>query len=362
MKIPVLLYHHTNWIDKDPTLNVAPDVFDSQMRYLQENDYKTVFLDEFIALEQEGDGHNKTVAITFDDGYLDNWVYAYPILKKYCHKATIFVTTANIGDSVSSCPTLEDVWSKKVEKRNLPRIHTHFNVNFDCTPGQPNKRYGFMNWEELRRMQESGVIDVQSHSHTHGYYYISDKITGFNRMQSWAVSWPTDGDARFGIPLYERKPSLVAKRYFDDAKLRDFVSDIAKRGINSLLSGLSPSLWHEKLNKKVREFLSSNPLNGCYENNEDYAARVTAELGTSKKEIEREINKKCKYLSFPAGKHNDTVVDSLVKAGYSASFANTPLSTAENGRRGIFGRSIVRGDFEWFCNYMKRQARTGRAE
>lgn len=360
MNTPALLYHHTNWIDKDPTLNVTPDVFERQMQLLVRNGYRTVFLDDLLKMAEKGESSKNVVAVTFDDGYLDNWVYAYPILKKYGLKATIFITTGNVKDSDEVRPSAEDAWSRKISEKDLPPIDTHFNVNFDCTPGQPNVRCGFMSWGELRSMQASGLIDIQSHSHTHGYYYVNDNIVGFNRMQSWAVSWPTDGDARFGIPLYERGPSLVARRYRDDLRLRNAVADFAQTLASSLLRRLSPAIWQKKLHRKAEALLSSNKPHSYYETQIEYAERVIRELSTSKREIENRINKPCDYLSFPAGKYNAMVIDSLKEVGYKAAFANTPYRGSNDTSKYALPRSIILGNFKWFVNYLNRPTTQGK--
>lgn len=105
-KIPVLLYHHLltaediekyNWQNNKIALSV--ETFDKQMKYLYENGYYTATLDE---LRQFIDGEinlpKKTVVITFDDGFLSNIVYGYPIMKKYNLQGTIFV----IGSAAES--------------------------------------------------------------------------------------------------------------------------------------------------------------------------------------------------------------------------------------------------------------------
>ena len=90
-EITVLLYHSVaknNWY-----ASVNPEDFDRQMKYLKDN-YKVVSLKEIISYQKgEIDLPQKSVAITFDDGYKDNYEIAWPIFKKYNLPFTIFVTT-----------------------------------------------------------------------------------------------------------------------------------------------------------------------------------------------------------------------------------------------------------------------------
>lgn len=98
-KIPVLLYHHilkdedikaNGWESNDSIISV--ESFKEQMDYLHDNGYKTATLDELQGfIDETIELPKKTVVITFDDGYLSNAVYAYPIMKEYGFKGTIFM-------------------------------------------------------------------------------------------------------------------------------------------------------------------------------------------------------------------------------------------------------------------------------
>ena len=70
------------------------------MFFLKEKHYNVIPLDELVKGIKKGKkfAHN-TVVITFDDGYQDNYSYAYPILKKYGFPATIFLISDYIGNA-----------------------------------------------------------------------------------------------------------------------------------------------------------------------------------------------------------------------------------------------------------------------
>ncbi|MCI6301158.1 MAG: polysaccharide deacetylase family protein [Megasphaera elsdenii] len=89
--VPVLNYHQVN--NKFNTvLTMKPANFDEQMKYLHDNDYHSITLEQFDAyMRGEGDLPDRPVLITFDDGYVDNYEEAYPILKKYNMRGTIFL-------------------------------------------------------------------------------------------------------------------------------------------------------------------------------------------------------------------------------------------------------------------------------
>ncbi len=101
IKLPILYYHKIH--ERRPGalgLNsyLPPARFEQQIRYLSRRGYKSIALDEAIKRIKDGQSiAPKTVAITFDDGYPDNYEYAFPILKKYNFTATIFIVTDFVG-------------------------------------------------------------------------------------------------------------------------------------------------------------------------------------------------------------------------------------------------------------------------
>ncbi|MBE6066274.1 MAG: polysaccharide deacetylase family protein [Clostridium lundense] len=94
--IPVLMYHSIS-NKKGNEIQLSKDLFEAQMKFLKDKNYTTLSLDElydFIASNKPIP--QKSVVLTFDDGYVDNYLNAYPILKKYNFRATIFVITDNV--------------------------------------------------------------------------------------------------------------------------------------------------------------------------------------------------------------------------------------------------------------------------
>ncbi|MDE6435783.1 MAG: polysaccharide deacetylase family protein [Lachnospiraceae bacterium] len=89
--IAVLMYHRI--IDSNYNfwkLNVSPQTFEKHIKYISEN-YKVLKLEEeWSNIVEAGE---KYVVITFDDGYVDNYRFALPILEKYHVPATVFVST-----------------------------------------------------------------------------------------------------------------------------------------------------------------------------------------------------------------------------------------------------------------------------
>ena len=110
-EIPILAYHKIvpTGTDFESGLLIAEDDFDAQMKYLHDNGFTTLTLDEFYDWYQGKDVPEKSVVITFDDGFYGTYYIAYPIIKKYEQAATVFCIGKNIKDTT-------DEWDPKADK------------------------------------------------------------------------------------------------------------------------------------------------------------------------------------------------------------------------------------------------------
>ena len=96
--VPILTYHNIDY--RGGLLSVAPENFEKQMRYLKNAHYNVISLNDLVEGTKKGRSFpHKTVVITIDDGYKNNFTYAYPVLKKYGFPATLFLITKHIGTS-----------------------------------------------------------------------------------------------------------------------------------------------------------------------------------------------------------------------------------------------------------------------
>src|SRR3546814_7459901 len=94
--VPVLMYHHVS--PSDGMITTSPVNFEHQLAWLARHGYRSISSTEFAGHLNGQPVPSGSILITFDDGYLDNWVYAYPLLKKYGFSALVFLVTSWMGD------------------------------------------------------------------------------------------------------------------------------------------------------------------------------------------------------------------------------------------------------------------------
>lgn len=152
--VPVLMYHHVNHHRGD-TVTVTPEVFEGQMRYLAEKGYRTLKLGESIAyLRGELVLRERSVVVTFDDGWLDNYIHAYPVLQRYGINAAVFIVTGRTekGASVGGGFRAADIPSHGVSKQLI-------------ADGKADRVA--IGWDLVDEMMQSGLVEFHPHSVTH---------------------------------------------------------------------------------------------------------------------------------------------------------------------------------------------------
>jgi peptidoglycan/xylan/chitin deacetylase (PgdA/CDA1 family) len=104
--------------------HIYPENFEAQMQYLKDNNYHPITMKQLTDSYKNGTGlPEKSVVLTFDDGWKNQYTYAFPILKKFGYSATFFIITKVRGGT-------------------------------------------YMTWDEIRAMDQAGM-DIESHSETH---------------------------------------------------------------------------------------------------------------------------------------------------------------------------------------------------
>lgn len=113
---------------------ISPKLFEQDLKYLKKHGYTSILMSDLIAYVENGRPlPEKPILITFDDGYYNNYLYAFPLLKKYQEKAVISI----IG--------------KETDK--------------DSRSGGGHATYSSLTWEQVQEMAASGLVEIQNHSY-----------------------------------------------------------------------------------------------------------------------------------------------------------------------------------------------------
>lgn len=135
-RLPVLMYHKVSDSRQDG-LTVTADTLELQLAFLSEKGYETIsFLDLKESAETGKELPKRPLIITFDDAYVNFRSHALPLLKKLQLKATLFVPVAFIGKT--------NLWDEGSEK--------------------------ILTAEELKRIQDDGMIEIGIHGFLHRSY------------------------------------------------------------------------------------------------------------------------------------------------------------------------------------------------
>ena len=156
--IPVLMYHH---VSPEPgPYTVSPDTFRAQLQWLSDAGFQCLTAYQFQRYSETGERPaERCVLLTFDDGWLDNWMYAVPILRSFGSRALLFVITSWPGSGET----------RQLE-RTLIRPRNHFDAMKESETPETRDNV-VMRWSELRSAVDQGVLDLESHSHTHGRWW-----------------------------------------------------------------------------------------------------------------------------------------------------------------------------------------------
>ncbi|MEK9627501.1 MAG: polysaccharide deacetylase family protein [Nitrospinota bacterium] len=183
-------------------LEVTPEYLENTILYLRQKNYEIVSLTQAAQILNSGDTNQKFAVITFDDGYIDNYQHAYPILKKHQAPFCIYVTT-NLPDGKAilwwylledlilqeskiefnlngrkysfSCSNIQEKdWcyhvvhklilngpSDKLNDR-IRQVFTNYNVDY-----YKKSKELSLTWEQIREMSKDPLVEIGAHTIHH---------------------------------------------------------------------------------------------------------------------------------------------------------------------------------------------------
>jgi peptidoglycan/xylan/chitin deacetylase (PgdA/CDA1 family) len=262
-QVAIIQYHRVGPKSDNWSISpLSPEIFKKHVEYLSKR-YEIVSLDEIArCIRQEKGLRQKAVAITFDDGYLDNYLYAYPILAQYKAPATIFLTTGHISSD-------KLFWWDKVG-------------------------YIIQNTSETQiRLDELGSYVVSS---------IKDKMLAQERITEALKKFDEDQKN-----ILINKLMVVAKTHIPDNLSPNLMmswAQIKEMSENGIVFGA------HTINHPILTNISLE--------------QARLEIIESKIEVEKRIGKEVALFSYPNGNYNNKIAELVKNFGFVCAVSTTP--------------------------------------
>lgn len=268
---PVLVYHSVSedqgWLPWADEIAIRPEDLERHLRFLKRRGFRFIATDEWLQRRSNDKLGRDDLIIHFDDGYLDNWVAAAPILQRLRIPATMFVSLDFMSPQTLLRPTLAMRDSGQVDPAAI-------------------LWRGYMSWDEAQALDATGLVDIQPHGVDHARVPVSAHTVATLCPANWRehawVQWrnmpgnksdwwrhdapPAIG---YGSAVPESAPALSAPAWLGERLERE--DELAAR-VRSDLSRCVEA-FQEQLRKTPRFFCW--PENGAH----SVSRRVAADLG-----------------------------------------------------------------------------------
>jgi peptidoglycan/xylan/chitin deacetylase (PgdA/CDA1 family) len=283
-------------------------VFDRQLASLARGGYRTITCAELCDhLERGAPLPARPVLLTFDDGYLDNFTIASPLLAKHGYCATVFVASDYVEDS--------------------GRVRTT-----TATTARPEES-GYLSAGELRALEASGTFEIQAHSAAHARVASAPEVVDFHRPSApcrWRVTERSaevrprvhtgehDAALAWGAPVWRSGWMGEARAFLPDGALEHRLAlHVSANGGERFLTR---SDWRTQLERIV----ASEPIGGRFESEAEQRERLAQDLTRSRRTLERFLGHPVPFMAWPGGGSSPLAIDvALREAGFRATFGTS---------------------------------------
>ena len=304
-RLPALFFHSVSDNGECigcPSLVMPVKSFDVQIKWLTRLGYHGLFCDECYQLRCQKQVPGNAICLTFDDGYLDNWTHAFPILKRYSMKATIFMAAGWID--------------------NNPSLNTQMPT---FGPSRDKSR-GYLGPAEIRALQTSGCIDIQSHGLSHDSIFVSDEILGFVSPDNQPHGlhcyvhpeikphwFEFSMAALFGFPVFKTGEALADRAFIPDPALLSILREQA-----AAAGFFDQSDWESRLRETAETFKRHHGRLGRLETLAESQDRWRKELLQSREQLEAITGKPVRHLAWPRNAYNQETEKMALALGYQS--------------------------------------------
>ncbi|MDL2316798.1 polysaccharide deacetylase family protein [Desulfovibrio sp. OttesenSCG-928-A18] len=332
--LPVLMYHSICKFKH--RLCISPDLFEDQCRVLAANGWRGIRLSEaedyFL---RKGKLPKKTLLFTFDDGYLDSYVHAEPILRRYGHHGALFPVLDLVERDGPLRPTREDLGTNPDAAPLIAELDKRPTV---FRSRQSVSEIRFCNWNEIRQMHKHGHMASAPHSLRHDrvirslefkHLYTPGQQRGFFSPPPHAVLW--------GFPQFNLGHFLSDRAYVPVPELFELVKKMVPQENKEALAFLRKPVNMQALLKAIRAL----PVLGVLESEQQYRARIFKEFTQCRERFEGELGEAPLSFCWPWGDYSSMAREEAKRAGFRL-FFTTMRGANVRARAGQVRRMSVR--------------------
>lgn len=264
---PWFLYHHIG------EFGVPTNWFEEHLKNIWFLNMKTLTNREVLeSLDKHGVLPKNSLALTFDDGYYDNYKNAFPLLKKYNMKATLYLNTAYVEN-------------------------------------KENRAFRYLSWKEVEEMSSSGVFDIELHSHRHMPIFVNtsfDRVVTENDLLDRDIQYLYKGQAQIGFPIFGKRGEFCSSGVIVPLE--------SAQKFKTYYENLSQG---EKENKKlIQEFIDKDfKKTLIFETLDEAKTRVLDDLNKNIALIEEHTGYKPNFFCWPWGHKSPEFMTILKEAG-----------------------------------------------
>lgn len=311
--LPVLMYHSiSNFTDG---LCVSPAHFEDQCQALKRGGWRAISLGEAESYALRSRSlPRRSVLMTFDDGYLDTFVYAAPIMREYRQFGVVFPVISELEAAGPLRPSLDDVRAGLAERDALPVPESPMTAD---ALGHPLRRERFCNWNEIRAMHDKATLSVAPHSTDHGRVLAGPEFDGFFTPGPRMVFFDRPPmSLPWGTPRFTYKPALAARAFLPAPELLDLVRRLVPQNEQEAAIFLS----EERNLDMLRAAVAALPSLGREETEAEHRARLAQEFATCRERFTQELGVPPISFCWPWGRHTPEALEEAKKVGFQVFF------------------------------------------
>ncbi len=176
-KLRVLEYHSVSTDGFENQVTISREKLIAQFEYLKVNGYRALWLSEIDDVLASGKKlPPKSVVLTFDDGYRDNFTVLYPLLKEYDFKAVCFMVLGRIGQNIDWAGQYVNDTMPLMDKPQLLEIGSHVELAHHT---YKHDNYTKISFDEIEKdlelcnevIEKEGLNVFPALAYTYGRYY-----------------------------------------------------------------------------------------------------------------------------------------------------------------------------------------------